>query len=168
VLWDLEHYRIIAQLEGHVGQVFSAHFVNGDRAILTAGGDGSPRLWDGITGRLLQRYVGNDQYLMDAALDPDGLTIVAGGGDGVLRFWDVASGRMIWTMRAHRSGIAGIHFEGRDIVTRGFTGEISRWTVPRRLSPERLHSIDDITRCLPLRLDEKTGSLIEQQPCNTP
>jgi hypothetical protein len=82
--------------------------------------------------------------------------------------WEAASGRMIWTMRAHRSSITGIHFEGGDIVTRGFTGEISRWTVSRRLSPELLHSIDDITRCLPLRLDENSGSLIEQQACNTP
>jgi hypothetical protein len=65
--------------------------------------------------------------------------------------------------------VTGIHFEGSDIVVRGFTGEISRWTLPRRpLSPDEFQRIDDITRCLPLRLDEGTGSLIEQQPCNTP
>jgi WD40 repeat protein len=168
VLWDLERYRIIAKLEGKIGHVFSAHFVHGDRDILTATNDGSPRLWDGMTGRLRQRYVGNDQYLSDAVLDPAGSTIVAGGGDGVLRFWDVVSGRMIWTMRAHRSGIAGIHYEGSDIVTRGFTGEVSRWEISRQLSPELLRSVDDITRCLPLRLDENTGSLIEQQACDTP
>jgi WD40 repeat protein len=50
-LWNLEHYRLTAQLEGHVGQVRSARFVRGGQEILTAGGDGTARLWDGTTGR---------------------------------------------------------------------------------------------------------------------
>jgi hypothetical protein len=27
--------------------------------------------------------------------------------------------------------VIGIHFEGDDIVTRGFAGEVSRWTLPK-------------------------------------
>jgi WD40 repeat protein len=46
VLVDLERYRIIAQLEGHTGRVFSARWVADDQ-ILTAGADRTVRLWDG-------------------------------------------------------------------------------------------------------------------------
>ncbi len=128
LLIDLERYRIIAQLAGHVGQVFSARWVAGGR-ILTAGADGTARMWDGMTGRLLQVYRGGSRFLADAILMTDDV-VVGGDADGVLRFWDAASGAKLWTLPAHRSAIIGVHVEGNGVVTRGFTGEISRWRVP--------------------------------------
>src|SRR5262249_39805802 len=69
VLWDLQHYRMLARLDSP-GHMFSARFVKGGQEILTASNDGSSSLWDGETGGLLRRYVGNDQYLRDAVLSP--------------------------------------------------------------------------------------------------
>jgi WD40 repeat protein len=165
VLWDLEHDRIIARLEGHKGQVFSARFVRGDREILTAGGDGAARRWDGETGRLRQAYLRSSRFLLDAALDPSESTVVTAGSDGVLRFWDVPTGAMIWTLLVHRSAVNGVHFEGNEVVTRSFTGEISRWELP---SLGAASSIEELVRCLPLGFDERTGGLQEQKPCNAP
>jgi len=165
VLWDLEHYRVIAPLEGHIGVVFSARFVDSDRSILTVGGDGAPRLWDGMTGRLSKTYIGNEQYLLDAILDPDGAMVVAAAGDGALRFWDAASGQLSWTLRAHQQPIAGVHFDGRDLITRGATGEIARWSVPKLLPME---TIDRAVQCLPLHLDAESGVLEPQRPCAAP
>lgn len=71
---------------------------------------------------------------------------------------------MLWALQAHRSWVTGVHFEGRDIVTRGLTGELSRWQLPALPSPS---SIDDLLRCLPLRFDEDTGSLVGQPPCGS-
>ena len=90
VLMNLESYRLVTQLVGHVGQVLSARWVAEDQ-ILTAGGDGTARLWDGRTGQLLQIYRGSSRFLADATLAPGGF-VVAGGADGLLRFWDRASG----------------------------------------------------------------------------
>ena len=128
LLVDLETYRVIARLEGHVERVFSARWVTGGR-ILTAGRDGTARLWDGSTGELRQTYRGSSRSLADATLSPDGL-VVGGGADGVLRFWDAASARLLWALPVYKSWIIGVHIEGGDIVTRGFTGELSRWTLP--------------------------------------
>ena len=61
--------------------------------------------------------------------------IVAGAADGLLRFWDAASARPLWTLHAHPSHVVGIHFEGNDIVTRGFGGDVARWSLP---TPERV------------------------------
>jgi WD40 repeat protein/tRNA A-37 threonylcarbamoyl transferase component Bud32 len=147
LLVDLEHYRVLAQLEGHVGWVYSARWVAGDQ-ILTAGGDATVRLWDGATGRLRQIYRGGSRLLADATLMPEipaargqsssspgspsttGGLVIAGDGDGVLRFWDATTGRPLWLLQAHKSLLVGLHIEGDDIVTRGFTGELSRWTLP--------------------------------------
>jgi WD40 repeat protein len=128
VLVDLERYRLIAQLEGHVGRVFSARWVAGDQ-ILTAGADRTARLWDGATGRLRQVYQGGLRSLADATLASDGL-VMAGAADGRLWFWDRDSGRQLWALDAHASQIVGVHVEGGDIVTRGIAGELSRWTLP--------------------------------------
>jgi WD40 repeat protein len=128
LLIDLERYRIVAQLEGHVGRVFSARWVSAGR-IITAGADGTARLWDGAMGTLLQTYRGSPRFLADATLSSDGL-VIAGDADGLLRFWDAASGAKLWTLPTHRSAVIGVHIENGDIVTRGFTGEISRWRLP--------------------------------------
>jgi len=128
-LWDLEHYQPIARLDGQ-GQVYSARFVAGGQ-ILTACGDGAARLWDGATGQLRQTYRGGSRFLLDATLSPDGAMVLAGGGDGLLRFWDAASGRPLWTMQAHRSYLVGLRVDGDDIITRGFSGDISRWRLPK-------------------------------------
>ena len=129
MLLDLEHYRVVTLLEGHVGRVFSARFEAGE--IVTAGGDGTARRWDGVSGQLRQTYQGSSRFLADATLAPDGSMVVAGGGDGLLRFWDTATARPLWTLPAHKSHLIGLHFEGTAIVTRGFSGDVSRWTLPR-------------------------------------
>jgi WD40 repeat protein len=127
VLIDLERYQVVAELGGHVGQVLSARWVAGGR-ILTAGADGTARLWDGATGGPLKVYRGGPRLLADATLE--GALVIAGDADGLLRFWDAESGERLWTLHAHRSSVIGIHLEGTDIVTRGYAGEISRWTLP--------------------------------------
>jgi len=168
VLCDLERPQITAQLDGYKGQVFAARFVRDDREILTAGTDGAARIWNAATGKLQQAYLGSSEYLLDAALAPDGTTLVTAGGDGALRFWDVATSRMIWKLQAHHSQVSGLHFEDDDIVTRGFTGEIIRWSLPRLPHAMNFASFAErIARCLPLRLDDDSGRLVEQdQPCD--
>jgi WD40 repeat protein len=135
LLWDLDRYRLVAPLDGHVGQIYGARFVAGGREIITAGGDGAARLWDGATGQPRATFRGGSRFLVDAVVSPDGSMVIAGGGDGLLRFWDATSGRQLWKLQAHNSNVIGIHFEGDDLVTRGFGGDVSRWRLP---TPERV------------------------------
>jgi eukaryotic-like serine/threonine-protein kinase len=127
-LLDLEGNRVIGRLEGHIGCVFSARWTAGTR-IVTAGADGTARLWDGTTGQLLQTYRGSPRFLADAVL-MSGM-VIAGDADGLLRFWDAGSGDKLWTLPVHRSAVMSVHIERDDIVTRGFTGEVSRWRLPK-------------------------------------
>jgi WD40 repeat protein len=128
LLWDLEHYRRIAQLEGHTGLVFSARFTAS--GVVTVGSDGAARLWSHDTGRLLAAYRSRSRFLADAVIDPDRAMIIASGSDGQLWFWDLPTGRPLWKLQAHTSHAIGIHFEGSALVTRGFAGEVSRWALP--------------------------------------
>ncbi|HEX8107494.1 MAG TPA: protein kinase [Kofleriaceae bacterium] len=129
-LWALDRPRLVAELDGHAGQVLSARFVEDGRGILTAANDGVVRLWDAATGRLRQTFQGTSRFLADATLDTAGKMLVAGDGDGSVRWWDVATGRPLWTLQVHKSIVVGLHFEGDDLLTRGFAGDVSRWTIP--------------------------------------
>jgi WD40 repeat protein/serine/threonine protein kinase len=130
LLWDLVGHKLIAKLDGHVGRVFNARFVAGGRAILTAGSDGTARLWSAANGSPRRTFQGDSPFLADATLTPDSSMVVAGGSDGFLRFWDAANGRLLWKLQAHRSYIVGVHYEGEDLVTRGFAGDVARWALP--------------------------------------
>jgi WD40 repeat protein/serine/threonine protein kinase len=130
MLLDLDHYQLVGQLQGHVGRVFTARFVGDGHEILTAGADGTARLWDAATGRPRRTLQGDSHFLVDATISPDGSLIVAGGSDGFLRFWDAASGRLLWLLQAHRSYVVGVHYERDGLVTRGFAGDVARWSLP--------------------------------------
>ncbi|HEX3482910.1 MAG TPA: protein kinase [Kofleriaceae bacterium] len=144
VLWDLESYRIVAQLAGHAGRVFSARFVRGGHDIMTSAADGTARLWDARTGRPRQIFSAGVAFLFDATLSPDGAMVVAGGADGSLRFWDATTGHQLWALPVHRSYVIGIHFEGDEIVTRSFIGDVARWSMLQPISPGVL---GNLTRC---------------------
>jgi WD40 repeat protein len=129
LLWELVHYpRLIAPLEGHTEVVFSARFTT--HGIVTAGGDGTARLWAPDTARLLQTYRSTSSFLADAVIDPGQASIIASDNDGLLWFWDLPTGQPLWKLQVLRSRAIGIHFEGSDLVTRGSAGEISRWVLP--------------------------------------
>jgi len=132
LLWDLDRYQLVMRLEGHAGRVFTARFaeVGGRRELLTTGADGTVRLWDAATGQPRRSFRGDSHFLVDAALAPDGAVIVAGGSDGFLRFWDSSSERLLWMMQAHTSYVVGVHYEGNELVTRGFAGDVARWGIP--------------------------------------
>jgi WD40 repeat protein len=129
-LWDLDQHRLVTQLDGHVGRVFAARFVGAGNEILTAGADGTARLWNAATGSPVRSFHGDSHFLADATLAPDGSMVVAGGSDGSLRFWDVSDGRLLWTLQAHKSYVIGVHYEAGEVVTRGFAGDVLRWRLP--------------------------------------
>jgi WD40 repeat protein len=130
-LWDLDRYQLVARLDGHAGQTRSARFVRGGQEILTTGVDGTARAWDGSSGRPLRTYQASGRQLTDAVISPDDAMVVAGGADGKLRFWDRTTARPLWTLPVHGGVVTGLHFEGSDIITRGFGGDISRWALPK-------------------------------------
>jgi hypothetical protein len=33
-------------------------------------------------------------------------------------------------LQAHRSYVIGVHYEGDDLITRGFAGDVARWALP--------------------------------------
>ncbi|MFT4047906.1 MAG: TIR domain-containing protein [Solimonas sp.] len=91
-LWRLADDRVLT-LGGHTGAVEAASFSPDGRFVLSAGDDGSIKLWDAGNGELLDSFVAHDGLIQwrAASFAPDGADILSSGRDGVARLWPVRS-----------------------------------------------------------------------------
>jgi WD40 repeat protein len=76
-------------VRGHALLVRAIGFLPGGNAILTAGMDGTARVWDTDTGAELRVFDWGIGKIRVAAVAPDGLTCAAGGDSGQIVVWDV-------------------------------------------------------------------------------
>ena len=96
---------IVPQL-GHSSDGASFVFAPDQRRILSAGSDGTLKLWDIGTGRLLRTLAGHETSSIDQAqFSSDGSRILSGGGDG-LRLWDARSGALLWSTSTSQYSLA--------------------------------------------------------------
>ncbi len=91
---DVEHagpgpsWRVAAGT-GRSPLVWAVNWSADGSSILTAGNDGTVRLWDSNTGAELKSFEWGIGKLYCAAFSPDGLTCAAGGENGQVVIWDV-------------------------------------------------------------------------------
>jgi WD40 repeat protein len=88
--WRLDH--LLARpllLRGHSLLVRALGFLPGGELLLTAGLDGTARIWDVETGAERRTFDWGIGKIRVAAVAPDGLTCAAGGDRGQIVVWDV-------------------------------------------------------------------------------
>ncbi len=76
-------------LRGHALLVRAIGFLPGGTTVLTAGMDGTARIWDAETGAELRAFDWGIGKIRAAAVSPDGLTCAAAGDSGQIVVWDV-------------------------------------------------------------------------------
>jgi WD40 repeat protein len=63
--------------------------------------DGQIRLWDAVTGGLVNVLSGHTYAVYSVAFSPDGATLLSGGHDATVRVRDLSSGQARSTLRGH-------------------------------------------------------------------
>jgi WD40 repeat protein/beta-lactamase regulating signal transducer with metallopeptidase domain len=141
----------------HEADVTDVSFGPGGTTLLTAGRDGTVRLWDLATGKEIRRFDGpkpadpagdraganrkaqserllalRGQRQTDAgdvrvALAPDGKTLATAHGN-LIRLWEVQTGKELRTIQG-TPGLAGLLFspDGRTLAGRGSGGALVLW-----------------------------------------
>lgn len=79
----------LAVLKGHKGRVDDAAFTPDGRRLLTAGQDGTVRVWDRDTGQVTGTFAWPVGKPTAVAVAPDGLTAAAAGQKGQIVIWDL-------------------------------------------------------------------------------
>jgi WD40 repeat protein len=77
--------------------------------------DGTVKLWEAASGRLLATLQGHTGLVYFVALAADGHLVASGGADGTVKLWDGASGAALRTLRGDRpyerldiTGLSGV------------------------------------------------------------
>src|SRR5438128_7429851 len=93
VSWSLETRR-------HRGY-FNCTALSPDGALLATGGlDGTIRLWDIESGKLVRALIGHNSYVYGLDFSPDGSVLASAGTfDNTVRLWDVRTGMPLRTLK---------------------------------------------------------------------
>jgi WD40 repeat protein len=63
--------------------------------------DGTARIWDAISGKLLRTLSGHTNAVNTATFSPDGKRILTSSNDNTSRIWDSESGQSLYTLTGH-------------------------------------------------------------------
>jgi RNA polymerase sigma factor (sigma-70 family) len=140
----------LRRLDGHAPRwVVGVDLAPDGRTALSAGLDGTVRLWDLERGEEVRRFDGHDGGVVTVAVSPDGRTALSGGQDGTLRVWDVGSGRRLRLLRGHAGQVRCVRFlpGGSRAVSGGGDATIRLWDVEAGKELRRLegHAAEPMT-----------------------
>ncbi len=116
-------------LAGHTGPVTSAAFSPDGALIVTAGDDGTAKVWDVATGTELHTLAGHTAGVTSAAFSPDGALVVTASDDNTAKVWDVATGDEVYTLAGHTGPVTSAAFspDGALVVTASDDNTARTW-----------------------------------------
>ena len=118
------------RLLANQGWVWSAAFSADGGRIVSAGQDGTVRLWDASSGQAIGQPLKGHQGGVSAEFSADGSWIVSAGSDGTVRLWDAKSGQAIGQpLKGHQGEVLSAAFsaDGGRIVSAGVDGTVRLW-----------------------------------------
>ena len=81
--------------EWHVNSINMVSFSPDSRFLVTAGSDGTARVWDRTTDRPVGQPMRSGAAVNEARFSPDGRTVVTASDNGTARVWDPRTGRQL-------------------------------------------------------------------------
>lgn len=117
--------------DSHVGAVTTVA-VHEDLAV-SGGEDGTVRLWNRASGRLLRAHRGHTGWVYATAFSPDGHLIASAGDDTLIRVWNAATGGTCAVLAGHTGRIRALAFcgTGAMVASGAEDGQVRLWDVGR-------------------------------------
>ena len=130
-LWSLCHAGE-QTLAGHTGDVYSLAVVDDGRQLVTAGRDGTLRLWPLGESARVETLGSHSSELNFVAVAEDGITAATGSDDGTIHLWNLAARREAAHFAGHSDwALSGaIAPSGDQLATAGRDNVIRLWALP--------------------------------------
>ncbi|OAD20530.1 repeat protein, partial [Candidatus Thiomargarita nelsonii] len=131
---------------GHSGPVIIVAFSPSGQQALSGSKDGTMKLWDVSSGRLLKTFVEQSEgYVWGVAFSPSGQQAVSGGSDGTLKLWELSSGRLLKTFVGHSDEVESVAFSssGQRILSGSLDTTTRLWNVETGKKVAKMVAFDD-------------------------
>ncbi len=114
---------------GHSSGIKSVDWSPDGLCVATGSGDGTIKLWDAASGRLLNTLSGHESLVNSVAWAPDGQRIASASDDKTVRLWDAASGRLLNTLAGHENGVYSVAWapDGQRIASASDDNTVRLW-----------------------------------------
>jgi WD40 repeat protein len=123
----------MATLEGHTSGVWRVALSSDGQLLISAGADGTVRLWEPGTGRLVAILQGHTHAgaIWGLALSADGTLLASGGAEGALRLWEASTGRPLAILRGRTGAVWGVAMsaDGELLASGGADGAVRVWSL---------------------------------------
>ncbi len=151
-----------------------------DGSILASGSyDGTIRLWDLRTGRILSTLTGHTFSVRSIAYSPDGRLLASAGWDRTVRIWDVFSSAPLQTLTGHTFWVSSVAYspDGRTLASGSYDKTIRLWrvrsprsrytdpSIPQKSSADQVYNnaICSVMWIVNSNISEGSGVLIDKQ-----
>lgn len=123
-------------LQGHSGKVYDIAFSPNGSMLISGSGDETVRLWNPVTGKLLQTHhgswwTGHRGLVHAVAFNPKGDTFASASWDKTIKLWDVQTGQRLHALSEYPHVSTTIAFspDGTLIASGGSSRRIKIWDI---------------------------------------
>jgi WD40 repeat protein len=111
--------------------IFGIEFSRDGRTLVSANFNGTVKLWDVASGRLLRTLDGHSDVVYKGVFSPDEKLLASCSRDGKIGIWDVATGRELRTLSGHTRPVKAVAFspDGNLLASASNDGTLRLWDV---------------------------------------
>src|SRR5262249_27264127 len=110
----------------HGGVVNALAFNKAGTRLVTAGAEGTVKVWDAATGPEGVPYAGHTDAVRAVAFSHDGKFIASGGADKEIRIWEAETGKDVKPLTGHTEAVSGLAFspDGKLLAAAGLDKQV--------------------------------------------
>lgn len=111
--------------------IFGIEFSRDGKTLVTGNFNGTVKLWDTASGRVLQTLDGHSHLVYKGVLSPDEKIVASCSLDGKIKLWDLATGRELRMLTGHTDAVKAVAFspDGKLLASVSNDGTLRLWDV---------------------------------------
>ncbi|WQF87029.1 Putative quinoprotein alcohol dehydrogenase-like superfamily [Colletotrichum destructivum] len=118
-------------LLGHTKAVLSVSFSRAGKRLASASSDGTIKLWDTTTYRLLWTLAGHKRAVNSVIFSADGTTVASASDDWTVKVWNPSTGTCLQTLKGHGWKVDSVAFmaDGSQLASTSLNRFVKIWSL---------------------------------------